>query len=1122
MGATPYRVLLLPVMNVSRLDSGIWEEMAAVDRAAQAGPASALSVDKPASWKLTELHDLLGRSRPQSLHLACHTDDAGMLHLPDENGLVSPAQTSVLVDLLQHVGLPLDCIVLSSCSSEPMAQAFLASARFVIAMRGNVSSAVTCAFATGFYSSIVSGNSVQRAVDYGHWHVRQVGGSADLVTLHVRPGCDPKVSVLVPAETTLVLAGQARAARIFAVPTATAAPFFPRDEHFQELHAQLTQQRMVALVATSGAGKTQVAIRYATQQCMHYPVILWLACTSYEAFTRGVSALWPVLHEQGLVPTCDENDLRRQRELVLAYLKTAKDYLLICDGLDDPPSFAPARLTDCSGHILVTSTRRDVLLLGMQVLDLPLWTHEESQRFLSDRHPAPDSTELAALSELAHELGGLPLALSLAAAFLSVHRGSYVVYLREYRRQGVAWLDRTPLLDGAGRTVGRTLQLSFQRLQRDEPASAELLKICAFLDGTSIPEELFEQPCKELPPVLRRALGSASDTSFDILLGSLVRHCLAGRNAPERLFTLHPLVQAAVQSVPPTGRRAQHRLGWPRWLPHRWLEAYRRRQRRRYVEAALAQLDAMFPEDTDAHWIRCQRLAAQAIRLSEHSESLGLVSEHAGRALLDIGCSLRRDDKLDLAGSLSERGLAILQRCCEPTHPMMATAWNDLGLVRMAQGRLDEAEGLLRLALELRQHLLPKTDPRIAISLDNRADLHITRGELDLADPLYEQAQAIFRQVYGDSHEDLAICLSIGARLRAAQNRWPEAEELRRKALRIDCAVFGVSHPRVALSLRRLVRVLLELGKLDEARFLSQEAVKLCEGAFGEDHSFTSNYLLDLVDIADAQDQPGEAVRLLERAHKIREAAFGAEHDATLHCAQQLASTLWRAGDLARAEDYYRWVLTAREKQSDGRGASHGPSLYKLADLLLARGSLAEANQRSDRAVAILRQEAGSSTEELTDCLDIRGRVLHALGRLSEAESLLRESLQRRRQATSSESGVPPWDVAVALDNLGAVLASLGQLDEADTLTNQALQAFEQQPDGGGSSLATCLEIRAGIAVQRWQLSEAERLLREGLRLRGLKPQLYPTRQAALLGQLDRVLLLQQHEAMSAKASQEA
>ena len=76
-------------------------------------------------------------------------------------------------------------------------------------------------------------------------------------------------------------------------------------------------------------------------------------------------------------------------------------------------------------------------------------------------------------------------------------------------------------------SVATTWLLSFEQVAASNPAAAELLRLCAFLDPSAIPEELLTEGARFWSPALQQAV--TTRVSFQRLLEELLRFSLIRR-----------------------------------------------------------------------------------------------------------------------------------------------------------------------------------------------------------------------------------------------------------------------------------------------------------------------------------------------------------------------------------------------------------------------------------------------------------------------------------------------------------------------------------------------------------------------------------------------------------------
>src|SRR5262249_17800934 len=101
--------------------------------------------------------------------------------------------------------------------------------------------------------------------------------------------------------------------------------------------------------------------------------------------------------------------------------------------------------------------------------------------------------------QLTQELGGLPLALDQAGAYLEETGCTLSAYQQLYRSQRRILLARRGgRIPDHPEPVATTWKLAFERLQADQPAAADLLRLCACLSPDAIPEELLTKGAPHL------------------------------------------------------------------------------------------------------------------------------------------------------------------------------------------------------------------------------------------------------------------------------------------------------------------------------------------------------------------------------------------------------------------------------------------------------------------------------------------------------------------------------------------------------------------------------------------------------------------------------------------------
>jgi transcriptional regulator with XRE-family HTH domain len=303
--------------------------------------------------------------------------------------------------------------------------------------------------------------------------------------------------------------------------------------------------RIVALCGLGGAGKTSVAVESAYRHLAKVGVAWQFPAEDATVLDAGFGELAAQLGVRGLA---DARDPVASVHAVLA--RFPEPWLLIFDNAADMASVAAFLPPAGPGRVLITSQNPN---WPGQVLEVPVLDPDVAAGFLADRTGDPDRP---AAWDLADTLGGLPLALEQAAAYMQATGGTLSGYLAMFRHRRAELLARGEPA-GYGRTVASTWALAFDRLRQTAPGAVGLLRLLAFCASEAIPLGLLLQPLSGLAdrlddqvvPVLALLLEDPLAASDAIL--ALRRYSLINPLA-DRSVSVHRLVQAVTVDQMPT------------------------------------------------------------------------------------------------------------------------------------------------------------------------------------------------------------------------------------------------------------------------------------------------------------------------------------------------------------------------------------------------------------------------------------------------------------------------------------------------------------------------------------------------------------------------------------------
>lgn len=735
-------------------------------------------------------------------------------------------------------------------------------------------------------------------------------------------------------------------------------PFFTgREEILEILHMHLSTNPLVALTQSyalhglGGVGKTQIALEYAYRYELSYSAVFWIGAETDEQIVVSLLHMATVLQ----LPEREDKDQQRVVAAVQRWLTSHTQWLLIWDNVEDLALLDRFLPSSRSGTILIT-TRCQTLGTLAQGLDLSPMEQEEGVVFLlrrakvlspglqaideqvrqfATRAPA----QYAAAEELVQVMGGLPLALDQAGAYIEESRCGLPGYLELFRTQDAALLK----LRGEGSrthpaSVSTTLLLSITATAGRHPAVWDLLRVCALLSPDAMPEELFRQGAEHLGGTLE--VISRDQLEWHRLIGSACAYSLLHWHSEEQALSMHRLVQAVlVQTMTPV-EQAQ------------WLQ--------RIIKA----LDSLFPEvlpvTEHTAWKLCERLLTQALlcldRTGPDEESLALAS-----LAYKVAQYLRARGQYTQAEPLLQHALHIREREQGSEHPDVARVLNYLAILHWSQGKYAEAEPLYQRALSIRECVLGPDHLDVASSLNNLALLYWSQGKYAEAEPLYQRTLSIRERAQGAEHPDVATSLNNLAALYWEQGRYAEAEPLYQRALGILEQVRGPDHALVAQMLNNLALVYQDQGKYAEAEPLYRRALSILEQALGPEHPEVAQTLNNLANLCRERGKYLEAEPLYQRALRISEQSHGPDHPDLATSLGGLANLLRDQGRYAEAEPLYRRTLAFREQHLGQQHPETAQTLHDLALFHQMRGNVSQAGPFAERALQIRSQSLGDA-----------------------------------------------------------------------------------------------------------------------------------------------------------------
>jgi tetratricopeptide (TPR) repeat protein/transcriptional regulator with XRE-family HTH domain len=813
-------------------------------------------------------------------------------------------------------------------------------------------------------------------------------------------------------------------------------PFFTgRQDMLERLQAHLRTEPVVALTQTyalhglGGVGKTQVALEYAYRYALQYQAIFWIAAETVEQIYTSLLKIAQILQ----LPGCNDQNQQGVISEVQRWLSTHSGWLLIWDNVEDLDLFARFLPASREGTILIT-TRSQALGTLAQGVDLGPMPQEEGMLLLLRRakllspqdshqqvHQIGENqpTELQAAEEIVRELGGLPLALDQAGAYIEETGCSISDYLHLYQRQRAFLLNRR----GAASTdhphsVVSTLHIASQRVANEHPAAFELLCSCAFLAADAIPEEFFVEGASLLGSVLGQV--AADPAQLDLALAALRSLSLLTRDPQTHTLSVHRLVQAVLrEELSPE----DHQL-WARRL--------------------LAVMSQLFPSDemaTTNYWQVCERLLPHAL------SCITLGEEHPGDELAcitlmnQVATYLSKRARYTEATHLFQQAVSRGELAFGNQHTQRAVSLSGLAESLWLQDKVAEAEPLYQQALHLSEQLLGETHPEVAVILANLAALRVAQGRYEEARQLRERAVRIQEQALGPEHPQVARSLGRLALLLNELGKYEEARVLYERALRIQEQALGPEHSQVAVLFNNLAVVYQNQGAYEQAQRLYQQALEIWEQQLGPKHIRLSYPLCGLADISREQGKYEEAEQFYQRSLQIREQVLGERQPELVSPLSGLAKTAGKEGRQKEAEAYFQRALTILEEHNRSTHPDTARVLAGLGVLSEQQGNFEQAKLHFQRALSIQEQKLDPDHPDVAASLLGLTRISLEHMQYEEAENLARRALS----ICEKRLGASHLETARSLVALAKAIKKQGKEEQAENLFQHAILLFEER-----------------------------------------------------------------------------
>ncbi|HEY8986926.1 MAG TPA: FxSxx-COOH system tetratricopeptide repeat protein [Streptomyces sp.] len=705
--------------------------------------------------------------------------------------------------------------------------------------------------------------------------------------------------------------------------------FTGREPFLNDIHHSLQSAASGAGVVTmhgmSGVGKTQLATEYVYRFGSEYDVVWWVNADKRVTYRRFLAELAPKLDLQ------TGQEYGERLRAVRDALRRGEPYsrwLLVLDGADEPDQLWDLLPTG-PGHVLITSRNPEWSEHNSQLVEIPVYSRDESVAFV--RRRAPRLTEPEA-DQLAEALEDLPLLLDQTAGWLNDSDLS----VRDY----IALLEGG--IDSDVVKVSADFPVAFQtawsillnKLRETVPESVDLLRLCTFFAPGFIPVRLLRDlPGDELP---EQIAGLVNDPLLWNKAINQLRQYSVVRLESHEVSLDEPVTTGDSLYL----HRMVHQI------VHKDLPEPDRREFIDVVRRALALADPRRPTDT-----RMWSSYAEIVPHLKYADVLRTKDPDVQRLVFNC---LRY---MYFSGEY-RAGMKLGQRAME--------AWREL---------------------------LGETHPRIWDLSYHYSNLLRSSGDYAASEVLDRTAAEHLRQERGPQDlEHLRAASGLGGDLRGLA-RYEEALEQSQWVLAAYRDLLGDQDSRTLNAINNLAVSLRMLGRYEEALDTDRRAWEARRNLLRARHPWTLHselsYAVDLRLLGRYAEAESVQTRNVDE-HRI---VMGDDNPQTLYAEHNLAMCFYRTGNRDAAGPLFASVLERGERVLGENSPTTLISAIAQSCFIREHGDIDQARELSETIVARYEETLADTHPFLVGARANQALVLRNVGERDHAHAILEQAL---------------------------------------------------------------------------------------------------------------------------------
>jgi tetratricopeptide (TPR) repeat protein len=702
--------------------------------------------------------------------------------------------------------------------------------------------------------------------------------------------------------------------------------------------------KRVAVYGMPGAGKTQLALQYATNYRKANP-----QSNIFHVDASEPETLWKEFQKINCLLSLT-TDSEAMVDIVRQWLINSPDWILLMDNVFQVETVKPFLPAGDSGMVIFTMrdefAAKALGTSGTLALG-PMDEDEAVEVLLRSAQSAVTPENRAQALELARELGSLPLALGQSASYIMRRKDwTFPRYLETLKKQKMETLKADPK-GIAQLTVYDTFTIAADQL---DPKARSLLKLLAHLDYHDVSMELLAHLVRhDIPkdplegvPIHHQSAGIREQGS--IFIRQMFRRPKEPKEQRgpihppgESLSTTFPSIETIenavldLHSAGLIGRSDEGNI----WV-HDLVAEISRNEGGEFAEMAIELCNSSFPDDvkSPAEWSACHETSTHVVASLRHAQDHGIHSESLFRCQNRLALYFREQGKYEEAKKGFERTLDGQEKVLAKDHPDVLWTVRSIGSVLDIQGQYDEAQKWFMRALQGQQEVLGNDHLDTLRTVNNMGNVLDHQGRREEALERYMRALAGREKALGGNHPDTLWTVENIGSVFYNQGRNEEALEWFKRALAGQTEALGKDHPDTLRVVENIGNILQRQERYKEALEMYSGALAGLEKVLVEDHPEILRTVNNIGNVLKCQKRYEEALERYMRALAGQEEALGKDHPETLRTVDNIGSLL---NDQERYEEAVQWYTRALAGREKVLGGEHPDTVWTRDNLNTCR-----------------------------------------------------------------------------------------------------------------------------------------------------------------------------------------